>query len=112
MAGAAAPTDKARSTRSARARVRRSLRLRARPVTRAALRPAALAAADTDTVDRAADQIERELGPIDVWLNVAMTTVYVPFTEIMPAEYKRSTEVTYPRLRYLLLAPLRWLCSS
>jgi short-subunit dehydrogenase len=63
--------------------------------------------ADADAVERAADQIERELGPIDVWVNVAMTTVYAPVAEITPAEYKRATEVTYLGYVYGAMAALR-----
>ena len=63
--------------------------------------------ADAEALDRAADQIERELGPIDVWVNVAMTTVYAPFGEITPAEYKRATEVTYLGYVYGTMAALR-----
>ncbi len=63
--------------------------------------------ADADAVERAADQIERELGPIDVWVNVAMTTVYAPVAEIAPAEYKRATEVTYLGYVYGTMAALR-----
>ena len=63
--------------------------------------------ADAEALDRAADEIERELGPIDVWVNVAMTTVYAPFGEITPAEYKRATEVTYLGYVYGTMAALR-----
>ena len=63
--------------------------------------------ADAEAVERAADQIERELGPIDVWVNVAMTTVYAPFVDITPAEYKRATEVTYLGYVYGTMAALR-----
>jgi len=48
-----------------------------------------------EAVDAAAERIERELGPIDVWVNDAMATVFAPFAEVEPAEYRRSTEVTY-----------------
>jgi NAD(P)-dependent dehydrogenase (short-subunit alcohol dehydrogenase family) len=51
--------------------------------------------ADPEAVEAAAAQIERELGPIDVWVNDAMATVFAPFDEIEPAEYRRATEVTY-----------------
>ncbi len=63
--------------------------------------------ADAEAVERAADRIERELGPIDVWVNVAMTTVYAPFADITPAEYKRATEVTYLGYVYGTMAALR-----
>jgi NAD(P)-dependent dehydrogenase (short-subunit alcohol dehydrogenase family) len=51
--------------------------------------------ADADQVEAAAERAERELGPIDVWVNDAMTTVFAPFKELAPDEYRRATEVTY-----------------
>lgn len=51
--------------------------------------------AENDAVERAADQVERELGPIDVWVNNAMASVFAPFLEVRPEEFKRVTEVTY-----------------
>jgi NAD(P)-dependent dehydrogenase (short-subunit alcohol dehydrogenase family) len=51
--------------------------------------------ADYDAVDQAATRAEAELGPIDVWVNVAFTSVFAPFTKITPAEFKRVTEVSY-----------------
>src|SRR5579863_2399405 len=48
-----------------------------------------------EQVEAAAEQIERELGPIDVWVNNAMATVFAPFLEVSPEEYRRATEVTY-----------------
>lgn len=51
--------------------------------------------ADAGAVEAAAGRVERELGPIDVWVNDAMATVFAPFAEIEPEEYRRSTEVTY-----------------
>ena len=51
--------------------------------------------ADFDAVRQAADRAESELGPIDVWVNVAFTSVFAPFTEIKPEEFKRVTEVSY-----------------
>jgi NAD(P)-dependent dehydrogenase (short-subunit alcohol dehydrogenase family) len=51
--------------------------------------------ADFDAVQRAADRAESELGPIDVWVNVAFTSVFAPFKEIKPEEFKRVTEVSY-----------------
>jgi NAD(P)-dependent dehydrogenase (short-subunit alcohol dehydrogenase family) len=50
---------------------------------------------EPEAVDRAAARAEEELGPIDVWVNDAMATVFAPFAEIEPDEYRRSTEVTY-----------------
>lgn len=51
--------------------------------------------ADADAVERAAQQVERELGPIDVWINNAMTSVLSPVKEMRAAEFRRVTEVTY-----------------
>jgi NAD(P)-dependent dehydrogenase (short-subunit alcohol dehydrogenase family) len=51
--------------------------------------------ADHARVEQAAARIESELGPIDVWINVAMATVFAPFSEITPEEFRRATEVTY-----------------
>jgi NAD(P)-dependent dehydrogenase (short-subunit alcohol dehydrogenase family) len=57
--------------------------------------PLAADVADFEAVDRAAERAENELGPIDVWVNVAFTSVFAPFTKITPAEFRRVTEVTY-----------------
>ena len=52
--------------------------------------------ADWQTVDTSAGLIEEALGPIDVWVDCAMTSVFsVPFWEIDPAEYRRVHDVTY-----------------
>jgi NAD(P)-dependent dehydrogenase (short-subunit alcohol dehydrogenase family) len=51
--------------------------------------------ADPDQVDAAAEATERELGPIDIWINDAMTTIYGEFLDIEPDEYRRATDVTY-----------------
>jgi NAD(P)-dependent dehydrogenase (short-subunit alcohol dehydrogenase family) len=51
--------------------------------------------ADPDALEQAAEQCETTLGPIDVWVNDAMTTVFAPFMEIEPDEFRRVTEVTY-----------------
>jgi NAD(P)-dependent dehydrogenase (short-subunit alcohol dehydrogenase family) len=51
--------------------------------------------ADYEQVEKAAAEVEAELGPIDVWANVAFTSVFAPFLEIDPNEFKRATEVTY-----------------
>lgn len=63
--------------------------------------------ADSGQVQEAADRIERELGPIDVWVNNAMTTVFSRFVEITPEEFKRATEVTYLGTVYGTMAALR-----
>ncbi|MDT7950628.1 MAG: SDR family oxidoreductase [Acetobacteraceae bacterium] len=51
--------------------------------------------ADAGAVEAAAERIEQELGPIDVWVNVAMATVFAPVSKLTPEEVKRGTEVTY-----------------
>lgn len=57
--------------------------------------PLSVDVADFDQVDRAAEQIESTLGPIDVWVNDAFTSVFAPFDEIRPDEFRRVTEVSY-----------------
>ena len=51
--------------------------------------------ADAEQVEAAAERIEQELGPIDVWINAAMATIFAPVSEITAAEFRRATEVTY-----------------
>lgn len=51
--------------------------------------------ADADAIENAAAEIERQFGPIDIWVNNAMTSVFSPVKEMTAAEYKRVTEVTY-----------------
>ncbi len=51
--------------------------------------------ADFAQVDAAAEETERAFGQIDVWINVAFTSVFASFTEIRPEEFRRVTEVTY-----------------
>ena len=46
-------------------------------------------------VDQAADRIEKELGPIDLWVNNAFSSVFAKFTEMGMDEFTRTTEVTY-----------------
>jgi NAD(P)-dependent dehydrogenase (short-subunit alcohol dehydrogenase family) len=50
---------------------------------------------DAEQVDAAAERVEHELGPIDVWVNDAFTSVFAPFSEIEPAEFRRLTDVSY-----------------
>ncbi len=63
--------------------------------------------ADADAVEAAAQRAETELGPIDVWVNVAMCSVFSPVKEMTPEEYKRVTEVTYLGYVYGTLAALK-----
>lgn len=51
--------------------------------------------ADPDGVERVAERVEAELGPIDVWTNVAFSNVFAEFVDLTPHEYRRITEVTY-----------------
>jgi NAD(P)-dependent dehydrogenase (short-subunit alcohol dehydrogenase family) len=50
---------------------------------------------DAGEVERAAERVERELGPIDVWVNDAMTTVFAPFKDITTEEFAQVTRTTY-----------------
>jgi len=63
--------------------------------------------ADAAAVEAAAEQVERELGPIDVWVNNAMATVFSPMSEVTPEEFRRATEVTYFGSVWGTLAALR-----
>jgi NAD(P)-dependent dehydrogenase (short-subunit alcohol dehydrogenase family) len=51
--------------------------------------------ADADRLEAAAAEVEDRFGPIDVWVNNAMTSVFALFTDIEPAEFTRVTDVTY-----------------
>jgi NAD(P)-dependent dehydrogenase (short-subunit alcohol dehydrogenase family) len=51
--------------------------------------------ANPDDVERATEEAEGKFGPIDIWVNNAMATVFAPFEELTPNEFKRATEVTY-----------------
>jgi NAD(P)-dependent dehydrogenase (short-subunit alcohol dehydrogenase family) len=50
--------------------------------------------ADPDQVETAARVIEDRLGPIDVWVNNAMATIFAPLDRVEPDEFRRATEVT------------------
>jgi short-subunit dehydrogenase len=62
---------------------------------------------DADAIDVAAQRVEEGLGPIDVWVNNAMTSVFSPVKEMTPEEFRRVTEVTYLGYVYGTLAALR-----
>ncbi len=51
--------------------------------------------ADAEAIERAAVQTEEAFGPIDVWVNNAMNSVFAPARSVTPEEFKRVTEVTY-----------------
>lgn len=57
--------------------------------------PISLDVADHEAVEAAASRIEEELGPIDVWVNVAFSSVFAKFIDIEPEEFNRATEVSY-----------------
>ena len=67
--------------------------------------------ADAEAVDKAAERIEAELGPIEIWVNAAMATVFGPVNKTSAAEYKRVTEVTYLGFVHGTLAALRYMES-
>jgi NAD(P)-dependent dehydrogenase (short-subunit alcohol dehydrogenase family) len=62
--------------------------------------------ADFAQVNAAAEAVEQRLGPIDAWINVAMTSVFSPVSEMRPEEYERVTKVTYLGYVYGTLAAL------
>ena len=51
--------------------------------------------AEPDAVEAAATTVENQLGPIDVWVNNAMTSVFGEFVDVTPEEFRRVTDVTY-----------------
>ena len=57
--------------------------------------PISVDMAEHEAVENAAARIEDELGPIDVWVNVAFSSVFATFMEIEPEEFRRATEVSY-----------------
>jgi len=63
--------------------------------------------ADAAQVEAAATRVEEELGPVDIWVNNAMVSVFSPVKEMRPEEYKRVTEVTYLGVVYGTLSALK-----
>ena len=63
--------------------------------------------ADLSAVDAAAARVEAELGPIDVWVNVAMATVFAPVHLLTAEEFERGTAVTYLGQVHGVMAALR-----
>lgn len=63
--------------------------------------------ADPAQVEAAAEQVEQTLGPIDVWVNNAMASVFAPIKAITPQEFRRVTEVTYLGQVYGTMAALK-----
>jgi short-subunit dehydrogenase len=62
---------------------------------------------DHEAVERAAVRVEEEFGPIDIWVNDAMATVFARFVDTEPEEFKRATEVTYLGAVYGTMAALK-----
>src|SRR4051794_26301293 len=63
--------------------------------------------ADHDALDQAASAVEQQFGPIDIWVNNAMVSVFSPIMQMQPDEYRRVTEVTYLGYVWGTLAALR-----
>jgi NAD(P)-dependent dehydrogenase (short-subunit alcohol dehydrogenase family) len=63
--------------------------------------------ADAAAIEAAADRVEQTLGPIDVWVNNAMVSVFSPVSEMTADEFRRVTEVTYLGGVYGTLVALR-----
>jgi NAD(P)-dependent dehydrogenase (short-subunit alcohol dehydrogenase family) len=91
------------------ARSREALEEVAREVERLGGQPLVLPldVADEAAVSDAADRVERELGPIDVWVNDAMVTVFGRVEHLKPEELRRVTEVTYLGSAFGIQAALR-----
>ena len=63
--------------------------------------------ADPDQVEAAAAAVEERFGPIDVWVNNAMTSVFAPLSDVTAEEFRRVTEVDYLGTVYGTMAALR-----
>ena len=63
--------------------------------------------AESGEVEAAAEAVEKQFGPIDIWVNNAMTTIFSPLKDITPHEFKRATEVTYLGTVYGTMAALK-----
>ena len=62
---------------------------------------------DSSLIEKAAERMENEFGPIDIWVNNAMATVFAPFDALTSEEFKRATEVTYLGCVYGTMAALK-----
>jgi NAD(P)-dependent dehydrogenase (short-subunit alcohol dehydrogenase family) len=63
--------------------------------------------ANSDAVFAAAERVESDLGEIHVWVNAAFTSVFAPFDQIKPEEYRRVTDVSYLGYIYATMAALK-----
>jgi NAD(P)-dependent dehydrogenase (short-subunit alcohol dehydrogenase family) len=68
--------------------------------------PVSIDVADATAVRDGVEQLERDVGPIDVWINVAFSSVFAPFDKITAEEFRRATEVTYLGYVYSTMAVL------
>ena len=93
------------------ARGEKGLTAAARDVERAGGMPTVMPVdvADSDAVLAVAERVEAEVGAIDVWVNVAFTSVFAPFERISPQEYRRVTEVSYLGYVYATMAALKYM---
>lgn len=117
ITGASAGVGRATAHRFARDGAKVALIARASPALDAAAREVdglggqAMACpvdvSDAAQVEAAAEQIENTFGPIDIWINAAMATVFAPVIEISPEEFRRGTEVTYLGTVHGTLAALK-----
>lgn len=91
------------------ARGERGLAAAAREVEQAGGQPIVLPVdvADSDAVFAAADQVIAMTGALDLWINVAFSSVFAPFDEVSAAEFRRATEVTYLGYVYGTMAALK-----
>ena len=91
------------------ARGRTGLEAAAEDVRRAGGTPLVLPldVADAAAVEAAAERVEAELGPIDVWVNDAFTSVFARFEDITAEEFRRVTEVSYLGFVHGTMAALR-----
>lgn len=63
--------------------------------------------ADADAVEQAAAELEKAFGPIDIWVNDAMVSVFSPAKEMEASDYKRVTDVLYLGFVHGTLAALK-----
>jgi|SRR5579884_1619871 len=63
--------------------------------------------ADPKQVEAAAEKVENTFGPMDIWINDAMTSVFSPFKKMTPEEFRRVTEVTYLGTVYGTMSALK-----
>lgn len=62
---------------------------------------------ESDEIEAAAEDIEKAFGPIDIWINCAMVTVFSEVKDITPEEFQRVTDVTYHGCVFGTMAALK-----